>query len=66
MQCCLVAAKHRKNSARGVILDVFGVTMVSLWAPNGTPEAILLEVEILMAKGFLQEQAGAGGGSPQN
>ena len=34
--------------------------MVSLWAPNGTLEAVLLEVKILMAKMVLQEQAGAG------
>ena len=60
MQCCLVAAKDRKNTAPGVILEGFGVTVVSLWAPNGTPEAVLLEVEILMAKRFQQEQAGAG------
>ena len=67
MQCCLVAAKDRKNSAPGVILEGFGVTVVSLWAPNGTPEAVLLEVEILMAKRFQQEQARAGesrGGVP--
>ena len=67
MQCCLVAAKDRKNCAPGVILEGFGVTVVSLRAPNGTPEAVLLEVEILMAKRFQQEQAGAGesrGGGP--
>ena len=34
--------------------------MVSLWAPNGTPEAVLLEFKILMAKTVLQEQAEAG------
>ena len=48
-------------------MEGFGVTVVSLWAPNGTPEAVLLEVEILMAKRFQQEQAGAGksrGGGP--
>ena len=67
MQCCLVAAEKRKNCAPGVTLEGLGVTVVSLWAPNGTPEAVLLKVEILMAKRVLQEQAGAGrsrGGSP--
>lgn len=42
-------------------MEWLGVAVVSLWAPNGTPEAVLLEVEILMAKRFLQEQARAGG-----
>ena len=55
------------NCAPGIILEGFGVTVVSLWAPNGTPEAVLLETEILMAKRFRQQQAVAGkgrGGSP--
>ena len=60
MQCCLVATKDRKNSDRGAILEGFGVTVVSLWAPNETPEAVLFEVEILMAKRFRQERARAG------
>ena len=42
-------------------MEGFGVTVVSFWTPNGTPEAVLLEVEILMAKRFQQEQARAGG-----
>ena len=41
-------------------MEGFGVTVVSLWAPNGTPEAVPFEVEILMAKRFQQEQARAG------
>ena len=61
MQCCLAAAKDRKNKAQGVILEGFGITVVSLWTPNGTPEAVLFEVEILMAKRSLQECARAGG-----
>ena len=60
MQCCLVAARDRKNRAPGVILEGFGLTVVSLWTPNGRPEAVLFEVEILMAKRFWQEWAGAG------
>ena len=60
MQCCLAAAKDRKNKAQGVTLEGFGITVVSLWTPNGTPEAVLFEVEILMAKRSLQERAGAG------
>ena len=49
MQCHRVAAKHRKNSAPGVGLGSFGVTVVSPWFLHGAPEAIPLEVEIVMA-----------------
>ena len=55
MSCCPVAAKDRKNSAPGVILEGFGVTVVSLWAPNGIPESVPLEFGSLMAKRFPEE-----------
>ena len=60
MQCRPVATKDKKNSALGVLLEGFGVTVVSLWVSNGTPEAVPFEVEILMAKRFRQEWKGAG------
>ena len=57
---CNVALLPKKNEKQCLTFGAFGVTVVSLWAPNGTPEAVLLEVEILMAKRVLQEQAEAG------
>ncbi len=64
MQSRHVARKGIKMVARTSIMEGFGVTLGSLWAPNGTPEAFFLEGNILMKKGFGnngQERAGAGG-----
>ena len=67
MQSRHVARKAIKIVARSSILEGFGVTSGSLWAPNGTPEAVFSEVKILMKKGFGnngQERRERGGGSP--
>ena len=60
MQSCHVARKSIKIVAQSFILEGFGVTSGSLWAPNGTPEAVFSEVNILMKKGF-----GNNGGEPK-
>ena len=49
-----------KNSALELILEGFGVTVVSFCAPNETPEAVLPKVEIMMANRFRQQQKAGG------
>ena len=44
-----------------MVLGTFWVPLGSLWSPNGAPEALLLEVEILMAKRVVRKLAGLGG-----
>ena len=42
------------------ILEWLGVALGSLWSPNWTPEPLLLEVEILIAKKVKTRSAGLG------
>ena len=43
---------------RTLLFENVFFTLVSLWAPDGAPEAVSLEFNILMAKRSLQELAG--------
>ena len=61
MQCRLVARKVTKMVTLTSILEWLGVALGSLWSPNGTPEALVLEVEILIAKKVTTRLAALGG-----